>query len=364
MIKICPEKDGTYIAFLNDWDLCKWESDLIKPPTQPGRSVSLAFPRIGFARLTRLMQGTWPYMSANLLLLPTKPNEVTDDLESIVYVVSEGYLRFQPHDFTKSSASSLQPPTDQEQSGDTRPTVNDRLATYIATTFYEANVIRDKYAVGGQRKYAQIKAGEPEFLVTRIKSGQLTETEVFLWKLYGLLQEHYAAILDEALAPYRVSDQDDDHPFELDDEDMSIAVHVDEESLNLFNRVDRAAAVASTVPVTRPDSVQAHKRVLDTHDEMVATFVRFLVDERTKKAKKHVNYKKTKDQFEGLPRNINVVSVGPSSGSVVNSRSRIWSVQMNVPTLDTKAEADAQAADVFAVEQDIISQLSDLHLEG
>jgi hypothetical protein len=301
-------------------------------------------------------------MSANLLRHPTKPNEVADDLESIVYVISEGFLRFQPHDLSNPSTSSLQPPTSQEQSDHTRSTANDVLATYIADTFYSASVINDKYVVGGKRKRAQIKAGEPEFIVSEGRSRQMTETELFLVELYGLLKEHYSAIPEETLAPYRVLDQSEYDAFESDDEDMSIAVHIDQEYLDLVSRADTANAAA--VPVARPDPTQAHKRVLDTHDELITAFMRFLVDQRTKKAKKHVNYKKTKDQFEGLPRNINVVSVGPSSGSVANSRSRIWSVQMSVPTLDTKAEADAQAVDVFAVEQDIISQLSDLNLEG
>jgi hypothetical protein len=40
MIKIHSEADGSFTAFLNDWDLCKWEAELREPPTQPGRSVS------------------------------------------------------------------------------------------------------------------------------------------------------------------------------------------------------------------------------------------------------------------------------------------------------------------------------------
>ena len=40
MIKIRADADGSYDAFLNDWDLAKWSEDLSHAATQPGRSVS------------------------------------------------------------------------------------------------------------------------------------------------------------------------------------------------------------------------------------------------------------------------------------------------------------------------------------
>ena len=39
LIQVRPSVPGIDEAFLNDWDLCKWEEDLAFSATQPGRSV-------------------------------------------------------------------------------------------------------------------------------------------------------------------------------------------------------------------------------------------------------------------------------------------------------------------------------------
>ncbi|TFY71231.1 hypothetical protein EVG20_g1774 [Dentipellis fragilis] len=67
-------------GLLIDWDLCKTEAELKKGATQPMRS------------------GTWMYMSATLLQYPRKPNELCDDLESFLHVLTIMALRFHLHD--------------------------------------------------------------------------------------------------------------------------------------------------------------------------------------------------------------------------------------------------------------------------
>lgn len=68
------------IAFLNDWDLCRYEKEL-GSATQYGRS------------------GTWQFMSALLLKFPgLTPHRVSDDLESFVHVLNWFCLRFHRHD--------------------------------------------------------------------------------------------------------------------------------------------------------------------------------------------------------------------------------------------------------------------------
>ncbi|KAA1470504.1 hypothetical protein DENSPDRAFT_849597 [Dentipellis sp. KUC8613] len=75
-------------GLLIDWDLCKDEGELDKGATQHKRS------------------GTWMYMSATLLQYPKKPNELCDDLESFLHVLSIMALRFHLHDQSSSYEDS------------------------------------------------------------------------------------------------------------------------------------------------------------------------------------------------------------------------------------------------------------------
>jgi hypothetical protein len=308
-------------------------------------------------------QGTWPYMSANLLEYPRKPNELADDLESVVYVVSEGFLRFHPHNLSGPSTSALQPPASSEQSNQPPP-ANNKLARYVATTFYEADVVGSGYVVGGQRKRAEIDAGRPGFKLSGGSSNQETETQVFLRELYELLREHYAATPQGIYERFRAPSQaNENHTLESANTKMAMKVDDDQELLEAFFESHATATPASQLePGREPEPVSVAQRKLDTHDAIMQIFLRYLMDRTTRTARKHIHYQKTKDQFEGLPRNVNVTSVGASSGSVTHSRSKIWSVQLDVPTLDLTAEKDASKQDVFVAEEDIIDGLSHLSI--
>ncbi|CAL1697201.1 unnamed protein product [Somion occarium] len=82
LINDTPEDSLKPKAFLNDWDLCKYQDEIDDEATQIYRS------------------GTWRYMSALLLNYPTKRQVVSDDLESFIHVVIILVLRH--HDHTRS----------------------------------------------------------------------------------------------------------------------------------------------------------------------------------------------------------------------------------------------------------------------
>ncbi|KZT18470.1 hypothetical protein NEOLEDRAFT_1045978, partial [Neolentinus lepideus HHB14362 ss-1] len=65
---------------LNDWDLSKNVRADGANPRQPDRT------------------GTWQFMSAALLISPSKIHEVSDDLESFVHVLVYESVRFLKHD--------------------------------------------------------------------------------------------------------------------------------------------------------------------------------------------------------------------------------------------------------------------------
>jgi hypothetical protein len=297
-------------------------------------------------------------MSARLLQYPKKPNEVADDLESIIYVISEGLLRFYPHTLSAPEALSLEPSTDPAQPDHTPPPVNDQLASYVANTFYQASVVSDRYVVGGLSKRDQIDAGRPSFRLLREDSDVQEEIEVFLLDLYAILCEHYDAIPDAELAQYAVPAVSRTPKI-----GRSRGTGVRQVPAEVRSHLVTPPATSTTAARKSRSRTDAPKRLLNSHARMLATFQDYLMDSATGAAKGHLAYNKTVDQFEGLPRNVNVESVGPSSSSVVNSASGTWAVQMDIPTLDTNAELDASTQDAFAAEEDIISKLSHLNIE-
>ncbi|KIP02263.1 hypothetical protein PHLGIDRAFT_96169 [Phlebiopsis gigantea 11061_1 CR5-6] len=140
-------------GFLNDWDLCKYKDDLNKPASQHARS------------------GTWPYMSAALLRFPRKPNEVADDLESFVYVISLAILRFHVHNLTQSG-----------------PSGNDALGIYVTGLYHAAQKTTDGYWIGGHDKLNRICTGNPGFSLV----DETSNLSVLLERLWFLSQNHYA----------------------------------------------------------------------------------------------------------------------------------------------------------------------------
>ncbi|KAI0693118.1 hypothetical protein BC835DRAFT_1092027 [Cytidiella melzeri] len=76
------EKDVNVEGILNDWDLCKFKSDLGEQATR-------------FSH-----HGTWEFMSATSLKYPFKPSKLADDLEGFIHVITYCGLQCHCHSMT------------------------------------------------------------------------------------------------------------------------------------------------------------------------------------------------------------------------------------------------------------------------
>lgn len=146
--------DGT--ALLVDWDLSKYREDLDKPASQHGRS------------------GTWPFMSAALLINPRKPNDLADDLEAFVYVLCFMALCFHRHNLTSRNGPN---------SG------NIQLAEHFKGFFYEART-DGTFSIGGRDKKYQMSVGVPGFTLEPEDS----PLSRLINALYVLLKMHHDAL--------------------------------------------------------------------------------------------------------------------------------------------------------------------------
>ncbi|OSX55750.1 hypothetical protein POSPLADRAFT_1112105, partial [Postia placenta MAD-698-R-SB12] len=141
-------------AFLNDWDLCRYEKEL-GSATQYGRS------------------GTWQFMSALLLKFPgLTPHGVSDDLESFVHVLNWFCLRFHRHDHRTVALQRLV------------------ASLYDVSEKDETS----KEAFGGAAKLILMQSGKPAVRLAR--HGPL---KTLLEQLSALCEEHYSGIDIEAL---------------------------------------------------------------------------------------------------------------------------------------------------------------------
>jgi hypothetical protein len=347
MIDIRRSPDGALQAFLNDWDLCKWKIDETFGPTQPGRSVgnACAFEEM-FRPLKPCWQGTWPYMSAHVLQYPKKPNEVCDDLESIVYVIVEGLLRFYPHSHSPPTHVLSPPNAALYEDGDRD------LAMYVQSTFYEARVV-NRYVVGGNAKLRQIKVGKPDFRLDADPGDVQVDLQTCLDDLYGLLKKHYDAFQSSdylkqfsVIHVNKTAKKLEQHPNVNEHENIFSRFKLLDKKTTVGQPPPKTPQIATVLTAERPAQT-----VLDTHDAMVALFMAYLFDPDTNKPRAHYTHAKTNDQFKGLSRTVQVKDIGPSSGSALSSTSTKWSIATpQIPTLDVTQELnDAEAEqDVFA----------------
>jgi hypothetical protein len=187
--------------------------------------------------------------------------------------------------------------------------------------------------VRGQRKRAEIDAGRSGFKLSRDSSDQEMETQVFLRELYELLREHYTTTPQGIYEHFHASSQaNENHTLESADTKMAMKVDDDQEFLAAFFESHTNPTPPSQLePRREPEPVSVVQRKLDTQDAIMQTFLRYLMDRTTRTVRKHVHYQKTKNRFDGLPRNVNVTLVGASGGSVTYSRSNVWSVQFRRP---------------------------------
>ncbi|GJE90363.1 hypothetical protein PsYK624_064940 [Phanerochaete sordida] len=193
-------------AFLNDWDLCKfsWELGEASVASQHARS------------------GTWPYMSGAILEYPLKPNELADDVESFVYVLSLTLLRFHIHSLSDRDAEGHR----------------SQLALHVGETYDHCQTAAGGYTIGGYRKIKHMLAGNPDFDLD--PRWNQTELIYLLAKLYRLGQLHYSKLDLKALQekygvrrlPQPVLPPDEDPSIEdyEDPTDLSKLVFADDDS--------------------------------------------------------------------------------------------------------------------------------------
>lgn len=175
-------------ALIIDWDLAKYtDGDQTLESSQSGRSVSTSNAMVIACVSLMSRQGTWPFMSAKLLQLPKKPNELADDLESFIYVLCVMVLCYHDH--------TLSPTTIAGNVKEFTPEANGRnagLSKYLTDTFY-SNIVSGRYHFGGDHKLFQIERGAPQFKATDERLAKLISD------LYKLLHEHYKAFPVEDL---------------------------------------------------------------------------------------------------------------------------------------------------------------------
>ncbi|KAI0695378.1 hypothetical protein BC835DRAFT_1414894 [Cytidiella melzeri] len=175
------EKDRNVQGILNDWDLCKYKSDMNQKATPHGRS------------------GTWAFMSAIVLCYPLKPNDLADDLESFIHVVTYCSLRFHRHDFTNHDVGTTPKLTTSVLIDRNRE--NEELFGYVDDHFHESRHRGGGIYVGGTHKMEKNLNGRPGFDFTE---GHVSPILVDLLKnLFRLLRTHYSAIDFDDLKRYR-----------------------------------------------------------------------------------------------------------------------------------------------------------------
>ena len=108
-------------------------------------------------------------MSAALLSYPRKPNELTDDLESFVYVISLAILRFHEHTLTQFG--------------------NTILGRHVSLVYDAADRTNDGYWVSTD-KLNRIRGGNPGFDLLNKKS----KLSTLLRSLWQLGRAHYAKL--------------------------------------------------------------------------------------------------------------------------------------------------------------------------
>ncbi|KAI0792907.1 hypothetical protein C8Q75DRAFT_804617 [Abortiporus biennis] len=139
-------------AFLLDWDLSRYTTELDKSPSQKTRS------------------GTWAFISSLLLKYPAKHHELSDDLESLVHVLDWFCLRYHPHDLSK------------------KPQLLARKLNNIYLDFYQ-----DKgYDQGGADKFQLLRDGKRCFTLSeeKVAPGLIKLVE----GLGELCKKHYATV--------------------------------------------------------------------------------------------------------------------------------------------------------------------------
>ena len=237
-------------------------------------------------------------MSGTLLEYPKKPNELADDLESFVYVVSLALLRFHEHNLSFTDPKGRRP----------------ELSMHIGTKYDAANAAEGGYVIGGKAKITGMRYGIPGFELTGRNSPQLS---VLLSKLYDLGKSHYSKLnLGELQAKYGVIHLPQEPPQEIKTYSMDMSALLGTRAPALARSAAASSDSASTTTTTTATtSTTAITEDFNSHDPIVAIFTGLPVP----------GWKvgdKIDDQFMELPYMELVDSIGNTGGSSRKRRSQ------------------------------------------
>lgn len=251
-------------GFLNDWDLAKYEEDLLA-----GKSASEPAG----------VSGTWPYKSALGQRYPRKPAEVADDLESFVYVILFNALRFHRHQLMKGAPDLLAPVKKQREYN----AKNEGLASLIYYFFHHATRHENGYTSASDQKWLHIEVGRPPITLEAGRHGQ-TPLARWLARAYRLLHEHYKTIDLSELERFGVPETNSDSPAgsneeshagapdEPEEKDWYIPSVLEAHSLPVNLPQEDPASPASSTTSSRSRHTFRTSRPLDTHSALLKLF--------------------------------------------------------------------------------------------
>ncbi|KAI0090084.1 hypothetical protein BDY19DRAFT_938336 [Irpex rosettiformis] len=251
------ETDENRRGILNDWDVCKYKSEMNDAPLECGRP------------------GTSIFMSALSVKFPRKPNELADDLEAFIHVLTYLSLQFHFHEDTVIGMEYYKSMPKDALTAINRK--NASLASHISSFYYHPT--QEGFHVGGLGKYSDGLLGEPPvcFLQDHVSPMLVKIVD----ELYALLKRHYSSI----------------------DKDILFKLGYD------INRMYTRRSVRPKFRDAKKDQAagtQEHQvtsrqpNVLDTHEAIMNIFSNALADDYIE-GLEEVLLDKTEDQFLGLP---------------------------------------------------------------
>ncbi|KAI0690796.1 hypothetical protein BC835DRAFT_1417547 [Cytidiella melzeri] len=277
------EKDADPKGILNDWDLCKYKSDLKEQATQYSRS------------------GTWAFMSATSLKYPFKPSELADDLEGFIHVITYCGLQFHHHSLT-AKGYGVGPPLSNAGLIQ-RNKSNSRLCQYVAALFDASWHCGGGIYAGGEQKMVYAEMGSPKFTFNNKRVSPILIT--LFDELYQLLKTHYSSLNFKELEQFSA---DDDPSSAM--EPLPTGRTSPSPKMRKRDRNPRVSSAENT-QTTAKSSLVPSRPALSTHDEIIRAFEKAL---DAFEALESQLRDKTQDQFLGLNA---LVEVGPKglSGS-------------------------------------------------
>lgn len=240
-------------------------------------------------------------MSALSLQFPRKPNSLSDDLESFIYVFTWCALRFHAHD----------------QSGD-------QLWRLVGNFFHESWLCKGGIEGGGAHKRVAAKSGDPGFTLSREHVS--ADLIAVLDGLYALLKEHYSSL---DFAEYEKYSAPRSHPPTLPvppqpsvNQDQPRRRHRFKTDIPVFGPSGvQARGPPGTFPPVVPTATLPPRGTLNSHQAMLEliTPIASSIVHRSTNGDANMKPDKTKDQFEGLPELTGVMPKG-STGSRQSSK--------------------------------------------